>query len=182
MFNKLSFFSSCKHHKLLLKRKIGLKFLLFRNFNYETRGDDPIKLLFLHFFFFGVKLGHFTINNFFLHITKMQAYQQKTEKFFVSEENKFGRIDSRTKKNLKIWPLRRKILPTHILMHFFISNCSSGFGFINQMLICISRCVKRSWSNWAWKRSIPKIRKSRSKVKVPVSLSANKFVFNYSSF
>jgi len=24
----------------------------------------------------------------------MQAYQQKTEKFFVSEEKKFGRIDS----------------------------------------------------------------------------------------
>jgi len=26
----------------------------------------------------------------------MQAYQQKTEKFFVSEEKKFGRIDSRS--------------------------------------------------------------------------------------
>ena len=25
-----------------------------------------------------------------------QAYQQKTEKIFVSEEKKFGRIDSRT--------------------------------------------------------------------------------------
>jgi len=34
----------------------------------------------------GVKLGHFTINNFFLYATKMQAYQQKTEKFFFSEE------------------------------------------------------------------------------------------------
>jgi len=38
------------------------------------------------FFFFGVKLGHFTINNFFLYVTKTQAYQQKTEKFFISEE------------------------------------------------------------------------------------------------
>ncbi len=28
----------------------------------------------------------------------MQAYQQKTEKFFVSEEKKFGRIDSWLKK------------------------------------------------------------------------------------
>jgi len=46
------------------------------------------------FFFFGVKLGHFTINNFFLYVTKMQAYKRKTEKFFVSEEKKFGRIDS----------------------------------------------------------------------------------------
>jgi len=25
----------------------------------------------------------------------MQAYQQKTDKFFVSEEKKFGKIDSR---------------------------------------------------------------------------------------
>jgi len=47
---------------------------------------DPTKIFFLRFFFFGVKLGHFTINNFFLYVTKMQAYQQKTEKFFVSEE------------------------------------------------------------------------------------------------
>jgi len=50
---------------------------------------------FLPFFFFGVKLGHFTINNFFLYVTKMQAYQRKTEKFFISKEKKFGRIDSR---------------------------------------------------------------------------------------
>jgi len=35
------------------------------------------------------------MNNFFLYVTKTQAYQQKTEKFFVSEEKKFGRIDSR---------------------------------------------------------------------------------------
>jgi len=49
-------------------------------------GVDPTKFFFLCFFFFGVKLGHFAINNFFLYVTKMQAYQQKTEKFFVSEE------------------------------------------------------------------------------------------------
>ena len=41
--------------------------------------------------------GHFTINNFFLYVTKTQPYQQKTEKFFVSEEKKFGRIDSRSR-------------------------------------------------------------------------------------
>ncbi len=46
------------------------------------------------FFFFVVKLGHFTFNNFFLYVTKPQAYQQKPEKFFVIEEKKFGRIDS----------------------------------------------------------------------------------------
>jgi len=57
-------------------------------------GVDPTKLFFLRFFFFGVKLGHFTINNLFSYVTKMQAYQQKTEKFFVSKEKKFGRIDS----------------------------------------------------------------------------------------
>jgi len=41
---------------------------------------DPTKKKFLRFFFFGIKLGHFTINNFFLYVTKTQAYQQKTEK------------------------------------------------------------------------------------------------------
>jgi len=49
---------------------------------------------FLCFFFFGIKLGHFTINNFFLYVTETQAYQWKMEKFFVTEEKKFGRIDS----------------------------------------------------------------------------------------
>ncbi len=58
-------------------------------------GVDPTKLFFLRIFFFGIKLGHFTINKFFLYVTKTQAYQQKTEKFFVCEEKKFGRIDSR---------------------------------------------------------------------------------------
>jgi len=57
---------------------------------------EPTKLFFLRFFFFGDKLGHFTINNFFLYVKKTQAYQQKTEKFFVSEEKMFGRIDSRS--------------------------------------------------------------------------------------
>jgi len=57
---------------------------------------------FFIFFFFGVKLGHFTIHIFFLYVTKMQAYQQKTEKFFVSEEKKFGRIDSRNTSPAKI--------------------------------------------------------------------------------
>jgi len=57
-------------------------------------GVDPTKLFFLCFFSFGVKLGHFTINKYFLYVTKTQAYQQKTEKFFVSEEKKFDRIDS----------------------------------------------------------------------------------------
>jgi len=37
---------------------------------------NPTKLFFLCFFFFGVKLGHFTINIFFLYVTKTQAYQQ----------------------------------------------------------------------------------------------------------
>ncbi len=47
-----------------------------------------IQGFFLRFFFFGIKLGHFTINNFFLYVTKMQAYQQKMEKFFVIEQKK----------------------------------------------------------------------------------------------
>jgi len=59
----------------------------------STPGVDPTKLFFPVFIFFGVKLGHFTINNFFLYVTKMQAYQRKTEKFLVREEKKFGEID-----------------------------------------------------------------------------------------
>jgi len=38
-----------------------------------TPGVDPTKLFFLCFLFFGVKLSHFPINNFFLYVTKMQA-------------------------------------------------------------------------------------------------------------
>jgi len=56
--------------------KISLWYMWVRSRSYKT------------FFSFGVKLGHFTINNFFLYVTKMQAYQQKMEKFFVSEEKK----------------------------------------------------------------------------------------------
>jgi len=37
------------------------KFLRF----WDLQGVDPTKLFFRHFFFFRVKLGHFTINNFF---------------------------------------------------------------------------------------------------------------------
>jgi len=61
----------------------------------STTGVDPTKLFIFRFFFFGVKIGHFTFNNFFQYVAKTQAYQRKTEKFFVSEEKKFGRIDSR---------------------------------------------------------------------------------------
>jgi len=43
---------------------------------------DPIKLFFLRFFFFCVKLGHFKKYKFWLYVTNMQAYQQKTEKNF----------------------------------------------------------------------------------------------------
>jgi hypothetical protein len=55
----------------------------------ERMSEDQESILpnfFFSVFFFGIKLGHFTINNFFLYVMKMQAYQQNTEKFFVSEE------------------------------------------------------------------------------------------------
>ncbi len=77
--------------KTFLYEKAALKMLVKL-----TPGVNPTKLFFLRFFFFGIKLGHFSINIFFLCVTKMQAYQQKTEKFSVSEEKKFGRIDSCT--------------------------------------------------------------------------------------
>ncbi len=60
-----------------------------------TPGADPIELFF-RFFSLANKLGHFTNNLFMPYVTNMQAYQQKTEKFFVSEENKFYRIGSRS--------------------------------------------------------------------------------------
>jgi len=41
---------------------------------------DPIKLAFLRFLMLTVKLGHFTICDFFLYVANMQAYQQRTEK------------------------------------------------------------------------------------------------------
>jgi len=47
--------------------------------------------------------GHFNINNYFLYVTKTQAYKWKTEKFFVSEEKKFGRIDTRFIIKTKLW-------------------------------------------------------------------------------
>jgi hypothetical protein len=50
---------------------------------------DSIKLFFLHFFNFADKVGHFTMNDFFLYVTNTQAYQRKTEKFFVIEEKSF---------------------------------------------------------------------------------------------
>jgi len=43
-------------------------------------GANPIKLFFSSFSFFGVKLGLFTINYFFLYGTNLKAFQQKTEK------------------------------------------------------------------------------------------------------
>jgi len=51
-----------------------------------------MKLFFLRFLILAVKLDHFTIFDFFLYLINIQAYQQKTEKFFVSEEKKFHRI------------------------------------------------------------------------------------------
>ncbi len=48
--------------------------------NYNMLWDRPYKTLFSSFSFFSVKLGHFTINDFFLCLTNIQGYQQKTEK------------------------------------------------------------------------------------------------------
>ena len=49
-------------------------------------GADPIKLFFLRFPIFAVKLGHFIVDTFLSYLPNTQAYQQKTEKFFASEE------------------------------------------------------------------------------------------------
>ncbi len=55
---------------------------------FESAALESI-LYFSLFSFFGAKLGHFTINGFFLYVTNAKAYQRKTEKIFVSEEKKF---------------------------------------------------------------------------------------------
>ncbi len=62
------------------------------NFSLRSRSYQTF---FIRFFFFGFKLGHFTINYFFPDVINMQAYQQKTEKFFVSEEKEFYRFGHR---------------------------------------------------------------------------------------
>ena len=57
-------------------------------------GADPIKLYFLRFPIFAVKLGHFIVDTFLSYVPNTQAYQRKTEKFFASEEKEFYRIGS----------------------------------------------------------------------------------------
>ena len=52
----------------------------------STPGADPIKLFFLRFPIFAVKLGHFIEDTFLSYVPNTQAYQQKPEKFFASEE------------------------------------------------------------------------------------------------
>ncbi len=41
------------------------KSLQLYNFDKNNAGVDPTKLFFLRIFFFGIKLGHFTLNKFF---------------------------------------------------------------------------------------------------------------------
>jgi len=50
--------------------------------------SQSYQTFFSPFFFFGVKLGHFTINNFFLYVMKTQAYQQKKRKNSLLEKKK----------------------------------------------------------------------------------------------
>jgi len=52
-------------------------------------GADPIKLIFLRFLFFGVKLGHFIINYFFLYERNENAYQQKRKKSSLAKKKSF---------------------------------------------------------------------------------------------
>jgi len=84
---------------------------------------------FLRFFFFGVKLGHFTINNFFLYVMKTQAYQGKTEKFFVSEEKKFGRIDSWFQK-LFYWSSNIRRIQFEQISTLLCHNCHLNLIFL----------------------------------------------------
>jgi len=103
-----------------MKRIGNLDEIMFRT----SAGVDPTKLFFLRFFSFGVKLGHFTINNFFLYVTKTQAYQRKTEKFFVSEEKKFGRSGSSF-----IYPTKGSQKRLSNFLQSIISSSTMTFAF-----------------------------------------------------
>ncbi len=46
----------------------------------QDPGVEPTKLFFLRFFFFGVKLGHFSINNFFSVCNKNASLPAKNGK------------------------------------------------------------------------------------------------------
>ena len=59
--------------------------------NIITRAD-PIKLFFLCFPIFAVKLGHCIVDTFLSYVPNAQGYQRKTENFFASEEKEFYRI------------------------------------------------------------------------------------------
>jgi len=63
---------------------------------------DPI----IYFFIFSVKICHFSLFEFYLYVTNTQAYQQKTEKFFVSDEKSYivsaAGLDGTPKKKI-VW-------------------------------------------------------------------------------
>jgi hypothetical protein len=56
-----------------------------------------------------------------MYVTKTHVYHRKTEKFFVSEEKKFGRIDSRVPENPWV-----KTLQCKGVEYFQTSNLHSG--------------------------------------------------------
>jgi len=59
--------------------KIGSK-AARKNFGEIDFRSRSYKTFFFVFFFFGVKLGHFTINYFILCVTNAKAYEQKAKK------------------------------------------------------------------------------------------------------
>jgi len=100
--------------------------------------ESILQNLFSSYFFFGVKLGHFTINNFFLYVTKTQAYQQKTKKFFVSEEKKFDRIDS--------WFsfLEESIVGEIESRNFCQAQCAGDFSLVADWLVKLTYALSCS--------------------------------------
>jgi hypothetical protein len=100
-----------KHETLVAKNQKKRK----QSFIVSATVANPRKLISLCFLTFAVKLGHFTINEFYLYVTNTQDYQRKTEKFFVSEEIKCHRTDYWSKpffaRSLVNVNLNLKILP-----------------------------------------------------------------------
>jgi len=85
-------------HKFRLQQKVCLqiwdsKYLVewFIFYSLQTWAD-PIKLFFLRFQIFSVKLGHFTINDFFPTCNKHASLPVKNGKILRCEEKKFYRF------------------------------------------------------------------------------------------
>ena len=130
---------------------------------------DPESILpnchFSVFPIFAVKLGHIIISTFFSYVTNTQAYQQKTEKFFVSEEIKFGRIDSRSRLKLFRNKTTKTTLNSNIGGKMTTSWQRSHRHIVFYFLLCVLWKLKATTGDlYFLSLGIPWARKSISRI------------------